>query len=152
MAIVVLRLEFTPTQIDMNSLNTSSWNKKIAVALVTSTLACASASADSFATIAGSGDSITLRKGETALVMSAAGTFTYTIPGKPASFIRLSSDKKHTMRAISHTALPLVGPCKITVRSTDGFVGMRLVATGVRPVTEAAAVASVPPVKSAVNP
>ena len=56
------------------------------------------------------------------------------------------------MRAISHTALPLVGPCKITVRSQDGFVGMRIVSTGTRPVTEKDAVASVPPAKSAVNP
>ena len=126
--------------------------KKIAAMFALFTLVCSSASADSFATIAGSGDSITLRKGETALVISASGTFTYGTPGKPCAFIRLSYDRRQTMRAISHTALPLVGPCKITVRSSDGFVGMRIVATGVRPVTDQAAVASVPPVKSAVNP
>lgn len=137
---------------DMNPPIVSTLKKRIALVFATAALSCAAASADSFATIAGSGDSLVLREGETALVMSGAGTFTYGRPGKPCAYVRLSSDKKHTMRAVSHTALPLVGPCKITVRSQDGFVGMRIVSSGTRPVTEAQAVASVPPKKSAVNP
>ncbi len=136
----------------MNPPITLTFRKKIALVFASAALSCAAASADSFATLAGSGDSITLRKGETALIMSGAGTLTYGRINKPCSYIRLSSDKKHTMRAVSHTALPLMGPCKITVRSQDGFVGMRIVATGTRPVTEKDAVASIPPVKSAVNP
>lgn len=126
--------------------------KKLTLTICAILVTCATSFADSFATLAGSGDSIILRKGETALIMSGAGTFTYGRPGKPCAFIRLSTDKKHTMRAVSHTALPIVGPCKITVRSPDGFIGMRIVPSGTRPVTEKDAVASVPPVKSAVNP
>ncbi len=136
----------------MNPPITSTLKNKFALICAAAVLSCTAAQADSFATLAGSGDSITLRKGETALVMSGAGTFTYGTPGKPCAFIRLSSDRKHTMRATSHTAIPLVGPCKITMHSSDGFLGMRLVSTGTRPVTAKDAVASVPPVKSAVNP
>lgn len=133
-------------------MKTPTLTQKIALILTAAALSCAAASADSFATLAGSGDSITLREGETALVMAGAGTFNYGKPGKPCAYIRLSSNKKTTLRATSHTAIPLVGPCKITIRSQDGYLGMRIVSTGTRPVTEAQAVASVPPKRSAVNP
>lgn len=108
--------------------------------------------ANSFATLAGSGDRVVLRQGETALVMAGAGIFTYAKEGRPCAYIRLSANRKVTLRETSHQAIPLVGPCVITMRCPDGFLGMRIVATGVRPVTEKQAVASVPPKKSAVNP
>ncbi|MFK7911470.1 MAG: hypothetical protein AB8F34_12855 [Akkermansiaceae bacterium] len=136
----------------MNSSITSIFKKKIALIFASAVLSCTAASADSFATLAGAGDSIIIRKGETALVMSGAGVLTYGRLGKPCAFIRLSNNQNHTVREISNTVLPLMGPCKITVRSQDGFVGMRIVASGTRPVTEAQAVASIPSVKSAVNP
>lgn len=108
--------------------------------------------ADSYATIAGSGDTVTIHVGETALVMAGAGTISYAKKGKACSYIRLSSDRKTTFREISHQAIPLAGPCVITVRSCDGFLGMRIVSTGVRPVTEQSRVASVSPKVSAVRP
>lgn len=126
--------------------------KSILATICAAVFTATSVSAESFATLSGSGDSITLRKGETALVMAGAGTFTYAKPGKPCSFIRLSQNKKLTLRQTSHQAIPLAGPCKITVQSTDGFLGMRIVSSGVRPVTEKMRVASVPPKKSAVRP
>lgn len=111
------------------------------------------ASADSYASLAGSGDSITLREGETALVMAGAGTFTYAKQGKPCAFIRLSQDKKHTLKQTALHPIPLVGPCKITVRATDGYLGMRIVATGVRTaIPPKARVASVQPKVSTKRP
>lgn len=139
----------------MNTLIPSISKKKFVLACAIFILTGAGAFADSFATLAGSGDSITLREGETALVMSAAGTFTYGKPGRPCSYIRLSSGKNNilnTLRDTSHVALPLVGPCIITVRSSDGFVGMRIVPTGIRPVTKKDTVASVVPTKSTARP
>lgn len=136
----------------MNTFTLSTLKKKIALVMTVAACSCLSASANSFATLAGSGDRVVLRQGETALVMAGAGTFTYAKEGRPCAYIRLSANRKVTLRETSHQAIPLVGPCVITMRCPDGFLGMRIVATGVRPVTEKQAVASVPPKKSAVNP
>ena len=136
----------------MNTFTLSTLKKKIVLVMTVAACSCLSASANSFATLAGSGDRVVLRQGETALVMAGAGTFTYAKEGRPCAYIRLSANRKVTLRETSHQAIPLVGPCVITMRCPDGFLGMRIVATGVRPVTEKQAVASVPPKKSAVNP
>ena len=107
-------------------------------------LTSAAALADSYAALAGSGDTWTLNPGETALVMAGAGTFTYAKQGKPCAFIRLSEDKKSTLRQTSLEPIPLVGPCKITVRSTDGYLGMKLVSTGIRRGITKTRVATIP--------
>ena len=108
-------------------------------------------SADSYATIARAGDSITLEKGETALVYSASGVIAYSAAGKQCAFLRFSQkrDRTSTVRETSAHPLPLVGPAKITIRSTDGFCGMRIVYTGLRASEKRAQMASAPPVKSA---
>jgi len=110
------------------------------------------AQADSYATIAGSGDAVIIHAGETALVMAGSGAISYAKKGKACSYIRLSSERKTTLREVSHQAIPLADPCVITVRSCDGFLGMRIVSTGVRPVTEQSRVASVSSKVSAVRP
>jgi len=117
----------------------SPWNKKLS-SLAALSAACVAlimpAQADSYATIAGSGDAVIIQAGETALVMAGAGTISYAKKGKACSYIRLSSNRKTTLRETSHQVIPLAGPCVITVRSCDGYLGMRIVATGVRPVTK----------------
>ncbi|MGB0775404.1 MAG: hypothetical protein ACPG32_08225 [Akkermansiaceae bacterium] len=84
-----------------------------------------------YSTIASSGSSVTLKEGETALVMGGAGVITYSKKGKPCAYIRLSKDSTRTLRETTRQALPLVGPAKITVRSCDGYLGMKIVSTTV---------------------
>ena len=131
---------------------TSKTIKKYVFALFLSVAFTVISDADSFASLAGAGDSVIIHQGETALVMAGAGTFTYAKKGQSCAYIRLSSNRNNTLRETSHRAIPLVGPCVITVRCPDGYLGMQIVASGVRPVTEKSRVASVAPVKSAVRP
>lgn len=125
---------------------------KFALMLAIASLAfITSSQADSYATLARAGDSITLEKGETALVYSASGVIAYSAHGKQCAFLRFSQkrDRTSTIQETSTYPLPLVGPAKITIRSTDGFCGMRIVYTGLRAAEKRAQVASAPPVKSA---
>ncbi|MBK1855507.1 hypothetical protein JO972_11100 [Verrucomicrobiaceae bacterium 5K15] len=108
--------------------------KDLALLSLGSLAMAASAAADSYATLASAGDTITLEKGETALVYSASGVIAYSKAGSQCAFLRFSvrRDRTSTLDETSKYPLPLVGPAKITVRSTDGYVGMRIVDTGVR--------------------
>ena len=113
--------------------------------------------ADSYETISGSGSWIKIHKGETALVIAGAGTIAYKPRGRDYSYIQISNLRrfKETSVTIKETVLqyiPLVGPATIMVQGRNAFLGMRIVSTGTRPVTDAQRFASVPPIKSAVRP
>ncbi|BDS06880.1 hypothetical protein NT6N_19200 [Oceaniferula spumae] len=128
--------------------------KFAAVATAAAFTALSPVNADSYATLARAGDTITLEKGETALIYSASGVIAYSAAGKQCAFLRFSEnrDRTSTVAETSKYPMPLVGPAKITIRSTDGFCGMRIVNTGERAADTRARLASSAPVKSAVRP
>lgn len=132
-----------------------SWIKNharsLSVIVAASFAMIAPCAADSYATLSRAGDSITLEKGETALVFSISGVITYAQDGKQPAYLRFSQneDRTSTLRETTSSTLPLVGPAKITIRSRDGFCGMRIVYTGLRAAEKRSLIVTAPPVKGA---
>lgn len=124
--------------------------RALSAAVAVSAAMIAPCSADSYATLARAGDTIILEKGETALIQAASGVIAYRPVGKQCAFLRFSQDRDRTttVRETFANPLPLVGPAKITIRSTDGYCGMRIVYTGLRNAEKRALITSAPPVKS----